>query len=83
MGVRSIIGPMMRRGRWLAVLCIFVLIVAALLAPGTIRSAPAGILVPLAPLFGLVVLAAVRVSDEPLAYPFVAFPPLPSRAPPR
>jgi hypothetical protein len=73
---------MLRRGRWLAVLCIFALVAAALLAPATSGSPSAGILVPLAPLFGLVVIAAVRLDDDPLASSFLASPPLPSRAPP-
>jgi Sec-independent protein secretion pathway component TatC len=74
---------MLRRGRWFAVLCIFVLVAAALLAPATGGSHAVGILVPLAPLFGLVLLLAVRLDDAPPAYSFVALPPLPSRAPPR
>jgi hypothetical protein len=73
--------PRLRRS--LAVLCIFVIVVAALFAPVTGGSASAGILVPLAPLFGLVVLAAVHLDDDPPAYSFVAAPPSPSRAPPR
>ncbi len=73
----------MRRGRWLAVLCIIALVAAALLAPATGVSHPAGILVPLGPLFGFVLLLAVRYDDEPLAYSFVASPPVPARAPPR
>jgi hypothetical protein len=73
---------MLRRGRWLAILCIFALVAAALLAPATSGSTSAGILVPLAPLFGLVVITAVRRDDAPTAYSFVPSPPLPSRAPP-
>jgi hypothetical protein len=74
---------MRTRGRWLAVLCVFLIVAAALLAPATGGSPAAGILVPLAPLFGLVVIAAVRLDDDPLADSLVPTPPLPSRAPPR
>jgi hypothetical protein len=73
---------MLRRGRWLAILCILALVAAALLAPATGASHVAGILVPLGPLFGLVVIAALRLDDDPLADSFVPTPPLPSRAPP-
>jgi hypothetical protein len=73
---------MLRRGRWLAVLCIFALVAAALLAPATSGSPAAGILVPLAPLFGLVVIAAVRLDEAPAPYVVVPTPPLPTRAPP-
>jgi hypothetical protein len=74
---------MSRLRRPLAVLCIFVIVVTALFAPVTGGAAFSGILVPLAPLFGLVVLAAVRLDDDPPSYSFVASPPLPSRGPPR
>jgi hypothetical protein len=73
---------MPRPRRWLAVLCIFT-IVTALLAPAVGGASFSGILVPLAPLFGLVVLSALRLEAEPAACPLVASPPLPSRAPPR
>jgi hypothetical protein len=73
---------MLRRGRWLAVLCIFALVAAALLAPATGGSTPVGILVPLAPLFGLVVIADVRLDDDAPVRTIAADPKLPSRAPP-
>jgi len=73
---------MLRQRRWLAVLCIFALIAAALFATAPGGPTSAGILVPLPPLFGLVVIAAVTISDAPAPSPFVAASPLPSRAPP-
>jgi len=73
---------MPRPRRWLAVVCVFVIVAGALLAPLTGGSPPAGILVPLAPLFGLVLLLVVRLDDAPLSYSFTGSPRLPSRAPP-
>jgi len=67
--------------RILAVLCIAALLAGALLAPVSGGSVPA-VLVPLAMVFGLVVLPVVRASDPVPAYEFVGSGPRPSRAPP-
>jgi hypothetical protein len=72
----------LRKRRWLAVLCVVLLVVGAMLAPAAGGSAPA-VLVPLAPLFGLVVIAAVRSSDPVPLWSYPAPTPRPSRAPPR
>src|SRR5947207_9954785 len=55
-------GSMPRRRRFLALICVVALIAAALLAPASGGSAPA-VLVPVAPLFGFIVLLAVRASN--------------------
>jgi hypothetical protein len=71
----------MRKRGWLALVCIVALVAAALLAPVS-GGSPLAVLVPLAPLFGLIVLPAVRASDPTPAWSYVASAPLPSRAPP-
>jgi len=72
---------MSRLRKWTAVLCVLAVVAGALLAPVAGGSAP-GILVPLAPLFGFVVVApAPRIEAVP-AYTYVPSGPSPSRAPP-
>jgi hypothetical protein len=73
---------MPRLRRWLAVLCILVIVASALLAPVAGGAAPS-ILVALPVLFGLVVLARVRRADPAPVWSYLAPAPLPSRAPPR
>lgn len=72
----------MSRARTLiAVLCVLAVVAGALLAPMAGGPAP-GILVPLAPLFGFVVVApAPRIEAAP-AYAYVPSGPSASRAPP-
>jgi hypothetical protein len=72
--------PRLRRS--VAVLCVLVIIAAALLAPAAGGARFAGILVPLAPLFGFVVLGAFRADDLPLTRSVLGSSRLPSRAPP-
>ena len=72
---------MMRLRRWLAVLCILVIVAGVLLAPVAGGAAPS-MLVALPILFGLVVLARVRLSDPSPVWSYLAPAPLPSRAPP-
>ncbi len=72
---------MLRKRGFLAVGCILVVVAGALLAPAAGGSLPA-FLVPLAPLFGFIVLAVVRRPDRVPAYSYLATPPRPSRAPP-
>ena len=72
----------MRRARRLLIgLCIFAVLFGALLAPVAGGSAP-GVLVPLAPLFGLVVLPVAPGDDTTPSYAYVPTGPGPSRAPP-
>jgi hypothetical protein len=72
---------MPRTRRWLAILCVVVVVAGALLAPVAGGSAPA-VLVPLSPLFGFVLLPFFRPRAEPPAYAFFVSPRSPSRAPP-
>lgn len=72
---------MHRTRRFLTVLCILAVLAGALLAPAAGGSAPA-VLVPLAPLFGLVVVPQPPTSDPVPLYVFFAPGPGPSRAPP-
>ena len=72
---------MRRLRRFIGVLCILAVIAGALLAPASGGSFPA-VLVPLAPLFGLIVLAAIRAADPTPAYSYRRSAPQPSRAPP-
>jgi hypothetical protein len=65
----------------LAVLCILIVLAGALLAPQSGGSSPA-VLVPLAPLFGLVVLPAPAADDPTPAFAYLVPGPRPSRAPP-
>src|SRR4051812_25155044 len=74
-------GLMKRARRLLIVLCLFAVLLGALLAPVTGWSAPA-VLVPLAPLFGFVLLLIVGATGDEPAYAYLATPPGPSRAPP-
>jgi len=67
--------------RIVAVLCILAVLVCAVLAPAAGVSAPS-ILVPLAPLFGFVVLLIVRAGDSTPDYAYLRPGPRPSRAPP-
>ena len=72
---------MRRATRFLAVLCILAVLAAALLAPASGGSSPC-VLVPLAPLFGLVVLPPAPAPEPaPLCTSFDPDP-RPSRAPP-
>ncbi len=73
---------MPRPHRLFAVLCILVLLAGALLAP-VAGGRASGVLVPLALLFGLVVIAIVREIDDCAPIAPLAFPSLPPRAPPR
>lgn len=73
---------MLRKRGLLAALCILIVLAGALLAPAGGGSVPAGVLVPLAPLFGLVVLPDAPADDTTPAYSFVPSGPRPSRAPP-
>jgi len=70
-----------RTARFLAVLCIIAVLAAALLAPSSGGSS-ACVLVPLAPLFGLVVLPPAPAPDPVPSWSFVPSGPRPSRAPP-
>jgi hypothetical protein len=79
--IRSVETAMRRTRLFVAVLCILVVLAGALLAPAAGGAAPA-VLVPLAPLFGFVVLPPVRVDDAPPAYAYFVPGPRPSRAPP-
>jgi hypothetical protein len=72
---------MLRKRGFLTLVCVVALIAAALLAPGH-GGSPAAILVPLAPLFGLIVLPAVRAGDPTPSWSYPGYTPLPSRAPP-
>ena len=72
---------MLRKRGFLAVVCILVILAGALLAPVTGGSSPA-VLVPLAPLFGLVLMPVVRPSDPAPAYSSYIPGPRPGRAPP-
>ena len=72
---------LLRKRGFLAVLCILVILAGAMLAPVTGGSTPA-VLVPLAPLFGFIVLLAVRPSDPTPAYSSYIPGPRPGRAPP-
>jgi hypothetical protein len=72
---------MRRFRRLIGVLCILALIAGALLAPVTGGSLP-GVLVPLGPLFGLVVMPVAPADDTTPAYSYLPSAPLPSRAPP-
>src|SRR3954462_3257480 len=74
-------SSMRRLRRFIGVLCILAVIAGALLAPATGGMAPA-VLVPLGPLFGLIVLAVVRAADPTPAYAYRRSAPQPSRAPP-
>jgi hypothetical protein len=67
--------------RVIGVLCILAIVAGALLAPVSGGSTP-GILVPLAPQFGLVVLPAPEAADTAPTYSLLPSAPLPSRAPP-
>lgn len=72
----------MRRIRRLVVfLCIVAVLAGALLAPAAGGSTP-GILVPLDPLFGLVVLPVAPADDTTPSCACVPSGPTPSRAPP-
>jgi hypothetical protein len=72
----------MRRLRRLTVfLCIVAVLASVWLAPAAGGSVPA-VLVPLDPLFGLVVLPAAPADDPTPAYGYVPTGPTPSRAPP-
>jgi len=73
----------MRRTRTLlAVLCILIVLAGALLAPASGGSTSAAVLVPLAPLFGLVVLPSPAADDPTPEYAYLVSGPRPSRAPP-
>lgn len=72
---------MSRVRRLIAVLCILAVVAGALLAPAGGGTSPA-VLVPLPPLFGLIVLPAVTADDTTPANSFVPSGPQPSRAPP-
>ena len=72
---------MLRKRGFLALICVVALVAAALLVPVSGGSSPA-VLVPLAPLFGFIVLLAVRASDPTPSWSYLASAPLPSRAPP-
>ena len=72
---------MRRLRRAIGVLCILAIVAGALLAPVSGGSTPA-VLVPLAPLFGLVVLPAPGADDPTPSYAYVPSGPSPSRAPP-
>jgi hypothetical protein len=74
-------GSMLRKRGFLALVCVIALVAAALLAPASGGSTPS-VLVPLAPLFGFIVLLAVRVGDATPSWSYLASAPLPSRAPP-
>jgi hypothetical protein len=71
----------LRLRRWLAILCILVVVAGALLAPSAGGALPS-ILVALPILFGLVIIARVRPSDPAPVWSYLASAPLPSRAPP-
>jgi hypothetical protein len=72
---------MKRARRLLIVLCVFAVLLGALLAPVSGGSVP-GVLVALAPLFGLVVLPVGPADDTTPSYAYVPAAPGPSRAPP-
>lgn len=72
---------MPRMRRWLAVLCILVLLAGTLLAPVAGGSTPS-LLIALPVLFGLVVIARVRRADPAPVFAYLAPGPRPSRAPP-
>jgi hypothetical protein len=71
----------LRKRALLAVLCILIVVVGALLAPAGGGSSPA-MLVPLAPLFGFVVMPAAPTADPASDYAYLDPGPRPSRAPP-
>ena len=73
---------MRRTRRLFVVLCILAVLAAALLAPATGGSPALAILVPLAPLFGLVVVPDAPANDPVPDYTHIAPAPGPSRAPP-
>lgn len=72
---------MLRKRAFLAVLCVLIVLAGALLAPASGGTSPA-VLVPLAPLFGFVVLPAVAADDTTPVYAHLVPGPRPSRAPP-
>jgi hypothetical protein len=71
---------MKRARRLLVVLCVFAVLLGAL-APVSGGSVP-GVLVALAPLFGLVALPVTPADDTTPSYAYVPAAPGPSRAPP-
>ncbi len=72
---------MRRLRRFTALLCLLVVVAGVLLAPVD-GGAPPAVLVPLAPLFGLVVLPAAAPDDTAPAYGYIPTGPTSSRAPP-
>jgi len=70
-----------RARRFAVVLCILAALAGALLAPAAGGSSPA-VLVPLAPLFGFVVLPVTPPGDPVPSYAYFFPGPRPSRAPP-
>lgn len=72
---------MPRTRRWIAVLCILVVLAGALLTPSAGGSTPS-VLVALPLLFGLVVIAAARRENASPAWAYLAPAPVPPRAPP-
>ena len=71
----------LRKRGLLPALCILIVVAGALLAPAGGGSFPA-VLVPLAPLFGLVILPAALADDPTPEYSHLVPAPRPSRAPP-
>jgi hypothetical protein len=72
---------MSRARRFFTVLCILAVLAGALLAPAGGGSSPY-VLVPLAPLFGLVVVAAIPAGEPAPLFTSFDPGPRPSRAPP-